>query len=100
MKFITTSQTPTYKLGSSGFYAATGSIPAGTELTIAVTGIDPKSDRAIGTTAAGQIVYLDVLTKLLDDVEVEATFLWGWIAAIIAAVLIGSFIYITKSNAA
>lgn len=79
MKFITTIQTPLYQVASNGFFTAIRSLPAGTEVTLTRTGIDDKSGREIGYLPTGEIVYTDVLTRLLDEVETRATRLWDWL---------------------
>jgi hypothetical protein len=82
MKYITTAATPKYVLSTSGFYSHSGTVPTGSEITIASTGLDSKSDRPVGYLASGEIVYIDTLTRVLDEVVAKSTRLWDWLAAV------------------
>jgi hypothetical protein len=77
--FITISQTPVYKVAANGTYTLVRSLASGTELTFGRTGMDPLSNRQIGYFANGEVMYLDALSPLIDEVEVQSTRLWDWL---------------------
>lgn len=93
MKYITTMQTPLYKLASTGFYSAVRSLPVGSEVEVTQTGTDPKSERPIGYLATGEIIYTDSLTRVLDEVTAQSTRLWDWLIGIGIAAGVGYGIY-------
>ena len=93
MKFITTMQTPLYKLASTGFYTFVRSLPTGSEVTVTSTDVDPKSQRPIGILATGEIIYTDSLTRVLEEVTAQSTRLWDWLIGIGIAAGIGYAIY-------
>lgn len=82
MKFITTQQTPVYRVAANGFYQFVRSLPAATELAFASTSVDSKSNRQVGILSNGEVMYLDALTPVLPEVEVRSTRLWGWLLAL------------------
>lgn len=98
MNFLTTMQTPLYSIGANGFFNRVSSVPAGTELTVTKTAIDPLSERVIGYLASGEIIYTDGLTQVLDEVEVKSTRLWGWLVGIGLAGFVGYKIYKYKTK--
>jgi len=101
MNYIATATTPTYILSTSGFYSHAGSLPTGTEITIASKGIDEKSNREVGYLANGKIVYLDALQPvlMLDEIEVRSTRLWGWLVGLgLAGAAIGVAVYKYKQS--
>jgi hypothetical protein len=79
MKYITTSQTPVYTIGANGFYRMVKSLPIGSLVTFVKTAFDERSNRPIGFLASGEIMYLDTLTRQLDEVVVKDTRLWDWL---------------------
>jgi len=97
MKFITTMQTPLYKLASTGFYTFVRSLPVGSEIQVTQTGIDPKSERPIGYLATGEIIYTDSLTRVLEEVTAKSTRLWDWLIGI-GLVAAGGYAYYKYKN--
>lgn len=99
MNFITTSRTPVYKVASNGFFTSVRSLASGTEVNFTTMGIDDKSDRPIGFLTTGEILYTDTLTRLLDEVTVKSTRLWGWLIALgLTAAGIGYGVYKHKKK--
>lgn len=79
MTYLTTSQTPVYKPGTTGFYTFVRSVPAGTEIVFTGTAMDPRSNRTVGLLPGGEVMYTDTLTRVLDNVQVQDTRLWDWL---------------------
>lgn len=98
MKYITTSATPVYTKGADGFFKHVRTLPSATEINIVSTGIDEKSNRQIGTTAQGEIVYLDRVTRLLETVVVKSTRLRNWVAGGLLLATIGTYIWWDRSR--
>lgn len=101
--YITTSATPKYVLGTDGFFKSTGTIASGTEVMLTNHGIDAKSQRPIAQLPTGEILFTDKLTridtKVLEEVEVRSTRLWGWLALVaLAGSAIGYGVYQYKKS--
>ncbi len=95
MKYITTSQTPVYIKDRNGFYRMTRSVPVSTEVLFVQTAMDDKSGRTVGILSNGEVMYLDALTRILDEVEVKDTRLWDWL--ILMGLAAGTIYFITKN---
>lgn len=100
--YITTSATPKYVMGADGF-KSTGTIASGTEVMLTNHGTDAKSQRPIAQLPTGEILFTDKLTridtKVLEEVEVRSTRLWGWLALVaLAGSAIGYGVYRYKKS--